>query len=81
IALTVPPLAADRPASDHAGLAGRLAALHGAAPLLVTVRGAGALHALGYLPGARRIRVELLPGEALPDAAALPPVDEVVPAS
>jgi succinoglycan biosynthesis protein ExoO len=75
--LTVPGLPAGRPAVDHAALAGRLAALHGRAPLDVTVRGAGALHGLGYLPGARRIRVELLHGEELPDPDGLPPLHEV----
>jgi succinoglycan biosynthesis protein ExoO len=81
IALEVPPLRPAVPAADHAGLAGRLAAIAGKGPVRVTVRGAEALHGLGYLPNARRIRVELLPGETLSDAASLPFLDEVVPVS
>jgi succinoglycan biosynthesis protein ExoO len=81
IALEVPPLRPAVPAADHAGLAGRLAAIAGEGPVRVTVRGAEALHGLGYLPNARRIRVELLPGETLSDAASLPFLDELVPVS
>lgn len=75
--LTVPEIPQDAPATAHADLAGMLAALYESGPLDVTVRGVAALHGLGYLPDARRISVELLPGEVVPDLASLPKLDAV----
>jgi succinoglycan biosynthesis protein ExoO len=77
VVLTVPPMPVDAPATAHAELAGKLAALYGAGPLDVTVVGADALVALGYLPDTLRVAVELLPDEVLSDPATLPPLDEV----
>jgi hypothetical protein len=77
IILVVPPMPSSAPATGHAELAGRLASLFGEGPLDVTVIGANALVALGYLPSAQRITVRLLPGEKIEDRATLPSFAEV----
>ena len=63
----VPPWPADgSPAPDDSALAAGLAELHGNGPLEVTIVGVGALRALGYVPGASRVTLRLLPGELTP---------------